>query len=107
MELNFVKTRDNGDATSEYNVLFTEVFTVEQFLHEYLLKQNEWGYVSVDKPYYVSDDSIILEYQDDIAFNINTNLLEKVRHKIVTKIEASGGWSRMDYTLFTKEIKEK
>lgn len=101
MELNFVRIRDNGDATSDYKVSFTESFTVEQFLHEYLSTKDEWGYVSINKPFYFSRDNVLLEYNRGNALYPNTTLLEQVRHKTVTKIEASGGWSRMDYILFT------
>ena len=43
--MNFHKTQENGDATSNYNIT-TSANTVREFVHEvieYMQKHNEWG----------------------------------------------------------------
>lgn len=99
--LRFKNVKDNADATSNYEVSIQRDFTVLEFIREYLPRQYEWGYVTIDKPWGIAgDENFLLEYNDDTCLKLNRELLAVIGNKTVTKITASGGWTRMDYTLY-------
>ena len=100
LNLKFDNVNENADATVDYDITFTQSFTVETFLREYLYDRDEWGYISINGPFWLPEANILIEFSRGEAYHINHELLESVRHKIVKKIKASGGWSRMDYELY-------
>ena len=100
IDLKFHKTRENGDATAEYDVSFNGSFTVAEFTKDYLNNQNEWGYVSINGPFWGTDAKILFEFNRGNWYKVNGDLFASVWNKPVTKIHASGGWSRMDYELY-------
>ena len=95
--MKFIKTQENGDATSNYNVI-TDKKTVIEFLYE-LRKETkinqEWGDV------YISPYIKIATYKHGY-FNFTENLLDYQYHKI-KRVWANGGWGLMSYTIIVEE----
>ena len=88
-----------GDCTAPYNVELDKAYTVEEFI-EAVLKQNpgEWG------GFYIFDGitpfgKLICEYSHG---KLNRSAPGDILKKKVTKVKSSGGWSLMDYTIWTE-----
>lgn len=63
MYLNFKHTRDNGDATSNYNVEFESGLTIRQLVDIVLRHSpDEWGYITLTAEGCERTD--IIEYRD-------------------------------------------
>lgn len=109
--LTFNKIKDNGwDATSEYEVAFADYLTVGDLVSKVIKCNNSWGYIGI-KP---SDPNAevsqrifgypCIEYQyGDI---ITANNLARFSDRVIKRIHASGGWSRMDYLIDVYEESE-
>ena len=90
-----------GDCCSRYDVTFNKPTTVREFIDEVLnnnaISDHEWGYIGIackgeifGKPK--------CEYADS---KITTDALpEEFMDKVIIRCIASGGWSRMDYTIY-------
>lgn len=85
-------TITRGDETAIYAVTGYNAKTVGEFVNEVLSEYpKEWGSFEVN--------NLLLNYRygliiDDIPLN--------VKDMRIKKIEAEGGWSRMDYTILTE-----
>lgn len=76
-----------GDETATYEVALDKNCTVKELLDAVLSITDEWGYLSIK-----NGDSC--EYKwGKLLSNFGKDDLDK----IVLKVTASGGWSRMDY----------
>ena len=90
--IKFKHLKDNGDATSNYDIILDKPYTVEEFTKE-VLTRKEWGYIRIkltDSWY----DGPHLEYDRDRVVSGN---LDGYLDKISEKVFANGGWSSMDY----------
>lgn len=86
-----------GDCTSPYEVTMDKEYTVDEFIQE-ILTRKEWGYIGI----YSSNDFFgdpKCEYRDD---KLLYSLPNEYLNKRVIKVKADGGWSRMDYLLWTE-----
>jgi len=85
-----------GDCTALYSVEMTKPYTVKEFIKQ-VLRKKEWGYVGIENKY---GESIFgdprCEYKGS---KLITEMPKEVLDKPVLRASASGGWTRMDYTL--------
>jgi hypothetical protein len=72
-------------------------YTVNEFIQE-VLAQEEWGYIGIYSPNKIFGDPKC-EYRDD---KLLYSLPDEYLNKKVIKVTADGGWSRMDYLLWTE-----
>ena len=86
-------TSTGGDCTCGYNVILDREYTVEDFVNTILTeKNNEWGNIDIY--------NYRCEYNNGKL--ITKTFPEEYLQKKVTKVSASGGWTRMDYVLKIK-----
>ena len=88
------------DETTPYIVSEYKAKTVREFIEEVLKERpREWGYISVGKHYYQDyqdGSSEVCEYRyGKLVTEMPNNALDVE----IKKIDACGGWSRMDYTI--------
>ena len=103
-ELKFKHLRDNGDATSNYDVEFTKGLTLRELV-EMVLRHapDEWGYFEIATspsgvPVRFCDLIQVVEYRCGKIVDIKTELYEKYSDRKIETLAASGGYTRMDYT---------
>jgi hypothetical protein len=85
-----------GDCTAPYNVELDKAYTVNEFVHTVLTKSRDWGYIGID-----CNGKIFGEPKCEYRYGkLLYTLPEDVLNKNVVKVEADGGWSRMDYLLW-------
>lgn len=100
--MEFIKTQENGDATSNYNIT-TSTNTVREFVYEvieYMQKHNEWGNIYV----FSSKHSGYITLVDYSRFKVNfSNSYGSYSNKLIERIWANGGWSAMSYYITCKE----
>lgn len=102
--LNFRHLRDNGDATANYAVEFTKGLTLRKLVDMVLQHApDEWGYFEIvtapaGAPVRFCDTVQVIEYRCGKIIYIKNELYEQVADKEIEKLDASGGWTRMDYT---------
>ena len=95
-----------GDCTSAYCVYFPEGITVEEFIQLVLAENpDDWGFFTFGGYF---SGACLGEYdrtKSDSRFKIkNLDIYNKVKDFHPTRIDAHGGWSRMDYMITTKEV---
>lgn len=84
-----------GDCTSIYSVSLDREYTIREFIDEILTK-NEWGFIYVND---INNPSADCEYRQNVLISeLPSDMLD---YKI-EKVTASGGWTRMDYTIHLK-----
>lgn len=92
MYLNFKHTRDNGDATSNYNVEFESGLTIRQLVDIVLRHSpDEWGYITLTAEGCERTD--IIEYRDGKIVNQDP-LFDLVADTAIVELKAQGGYSR-------------
>jgi hypothetical protein len=100
--MNFHKTQENGDATSNYNIT-TSAKTVREFVHEvieYMQKHNEWGSIYV----FVPENSGYITLVDYSRFKVDFSYsYGSYCNKPIERIWANGGWGLMSYHITCKE----
>lgn len=101
-----------GDECCTYDVIFPKGIEVCEFINyivkEYSVKHKEWGF-------FIVNGKRLLEYNRGSAFYQEpwTNCAEcepiliTIGGKKISKIDASGGWSRMDYDLYLEESNDQ
>ena len=83
-----------GDATSVYEVSFSEGMTISDFLNIVITqKSKEWGNISL------SSKAILIDYKYGHYTIRDDKLYNKFKDKKIKKITAHGGWSSMDYII--------
>lgn len=84
---------EGGDCTAPYDVILDKSYTVAEFVAE-ILKCNpkEWGIISIATP----KGYIEINYY---CGKIEELLPEVIGNTSVLQVKASGGWSRMDYSI--------
>lgn len=101
--LNFRHLRDNGDATANYAVDFAKGLTLRKLVENVLRDApDDWGYFEIapdraGTPARFCDTERVIEYRCGKIIYIKTELYEKYADKVIEKLDASGGWTRMDY----------
>lgn len=103
MALKFTQTGNvRGDCTAPYAVELDKEYTVGQLIDVILTRAGilrEWGYIGI-----YDGESIFgnpkCEYAD--ARLGNGNMPSEFLAKKVIKVEADGGWSRMDFMLWVE-----
>ena len=96
--MEFIKTQENGDATSNYNII-TDKKTVIEFLYELrkeVKTKQEWGDVHVG--FYKK----IATYERNGAFHFTEDLNE-YSNKPIKRVWANGGWGLMSYYIIIEE----
>ena len=100
--MDFHKTQENGDATSNYNIT-TSANTVREFVYEvieYMQKHNEWGNIYA----FSSKNSGYITLVDYSRFKVNfSNSYSSYCNKPIERIWANGGWGTMSYYITCKE----
>lgn len=93
--LKFIRTsKIFGDESSTYDVQINKDNTTVKDIIEYILSQNdEWGFIYINN--FLSSKRI--EYKYGVI--ISDNIPSEDKNKIVKIMDASGGWSRMDYRI--------
>ena len=89
--IRMIRVRDNGDATTTYNIDFTKEYVVTQFCEVVVSKNpKEWGNI------YVNGEKV-MEYK----YGKMTALGAYFKYCSKTAVSgwANGGWSSMDYHL--------
>jgi len=87
--------RERGDCTAPYNVELDKAYTVSEFV-DAVLTNKEWGYIGIYcKGKTFGEPKCEYRY-DELLYALPDNVLNKK----VVKVEADGGWSRMDYLLW-------
>ena len=92
--ITFKKTRENGDATSNYNVSFPKGMTIVEFIAEVRKTYPEDWYGS----FYLNGFNSIGEYRND-----KVHIDAKYANIKPTSIWANGGWGSMNYFFYGKE----
>lgn len=89
--------RTAGDETTPYKVTDFKSRTVGEFIQE-VLKENpkEWGYISVGGHFYQPRKKGSCEYRCGRLLSYMPDELLGIE---IREVLASGGWSRMDYTI--------
>lgn len=84
---------EGSDCTTPYNVEFYKSMAVGEFIND-ILKQKEWGKISI------ANTDISCWYKDG---NLESKIPNSVLDRYISSATASGGWSRMDYTIVLSE----
>ena len=99
-----------SDECAGYEVILDKPCTVKEFIDMALKeKDNEWGQFHIVKPHILasyplpSNIAATAEYSSGKLKTENT-IPEKYLSKTISKITASGGWSRMDYYIKVKNF---
>lgn len=93
--MRFIKTGPTGgDETAPYSVTDYQAKTIVEFIHE-VLGQNpqEWGYIEV------KDEHTRIEYRYGKLLN---EIPDAWQSREIGKVDAAGGWTRMDYFITAK-----
>lgn len=101
-ELEHIKT--GGDEMSYYSVKMNQEMTVRQLCDYALAHKNEWGYVEIFK------DSPFLplrSFEYRCGKEVKNTLTDEDMNSVIVSMSASGGWSRMDYTIKESNLKAK
>ena len=92
--------RTMGDETTPYSVTDYRAKTVVEFINEVLENRREWGYIEVkDEPSGEFHWCTRIEYRHGELLN---EIPDAWQYREIGKIEACGGWSRMDYYITPK-----
>lgn len=90
-----------GDCMSSFDVALNRLCTVKELV-DWVLKRGEWGYIGMKSSNsYDVFGSPNCEYRMDKI--ICGGFSEEYLERVVTKVSAHGGWSRMDYMLTMEE----
>ena len=102
--MKFIQTAPTGgDETAPFVVLDYQAKTVAEFVNEVLKNNGDFGRITVkqEKCDYWGDTYV------NYAIGELVSGIPASWHELkIERICASGGWSRMDYYIYTKEEKE-
>ena len=84
---------EGGDCTAPYDVLLDESYTVTEFVAEVLTRNTkEWGIISIA----TLKGCKKVDYR---CGKLEEPLPDLIANATVLHVNASGGWSRMDYSI--------
>lgn len=92
---------EGSDCTAPYKVELNGKYTVESFVDDVLLLNNEWGIIGIEDGLSVFGDPHV-EYGQGKLKSENFN--ETISNLKVCSVRASGGWSRMDYIITVEPV---
>ena len=94
--------RTMGDQTTPYAVTEYQAKTIVEFINEAIERNpKEWGYFEVKS----KDGGFLfckrVEYRYGELLN---EIPDEWQYREIEKIEACGGWTRMDYYIYPKQL---
>lgn len=100
--LKFIQTHATGsDCTAPYDVKLDKPYTVGEFINEVLTTcPNDWGFFDVRRK-----GSVYFTRMVRFAYNygkMECSIPEEFASLPIKDVNASGGWSRIDYNLITE-----
>ena len=92
--------REGSDCTAPYDVLLDHEYTVEEFI-DAVLEENprEWGKFAIHHNEYIFGYPQCGYRNGKTTARFSTDILKKK----ILKVTASGGWTLMDYLIWTQE----
>lgn len=103
-------TPTGSDEYANYEVDLNKSCTVKEFINMVLKeKDTEWGKFEIVKPHVLASCPLpnniaaTAEYSSG-KLTIEGTIPEKYLNKTITRVTASGGWSRMDYFIRVKNF---
>lgn len=101
--LKFIQTgKTGGDCTCPYLVTSDTSLTVEELIQQ-ILARKEWGYINFYYRKIKWGTAIDRVEYDNTQLSNTSKKFTDIQKNLVVKINASGGWSRMDYDVLIKE----
>lgn len=100
--MNFHKTQENGDATSNYNIT-TSAKTVREFVYEVIEhahEKREWGSIFISTSKNIWHARLINYTHSKVDF---LNSYSSYCNKPIERVWANGGWGAMTYFITCKE----
>ena len=85
-----------GDGTAPYDVTFYPT-KVTDFIDEVLTHKTDWGTISI-----IGYGSVEYKYGQLIG-----NIPNEWNNLMINKVDAAGGWSRMDFRLFVYPLSQR
>ena len=85
-----------GDCTAPYHVELDKEYTVNEFVNTVLTITKEWGYIGIYCRGKIFGEPKCEYSHGKLLYALPDNVLNKK----VVKVQADGGWSRMDYLLW-------
>ena len=86
---------EGGDCTAPYDVELNGEYSVEQFIHDVLLNDREWGKIGI-----YNGQGLITDPNCEYRYGrLISKLPEEYLKLRVVSATAHGGWSLMDYVL--------
>lgn len=89
-----------GDCMADYNVILDRQYTVREFRNWVLERKDEWGYFSFFDPNIPWYERKKYEYR--YGRFVTDDLPDDMMDKVIDRITAYGGWSYMDYLIYSK-----
>lgn len=102
--MRFVQTHATGrDETAPFDVLDIEAMTVGEFVAQVLEERSsDWGDFTISQKNGYSYPFIGNHHYEYKKGVLKEPIEEVVKQKEVLEVKASGGWSNMDYLIYTK-----
>lgn len=91
----YLKRGPFSDGTSIYGVVMIKEMTVSDLIDYAVRRNHDWGYISI-----IGDDGRRL---DELEYRsgkiLSDTIADETKGARIKDIEASGGWSRLDYDI--------
>lgn len=96
--IDLIPIKPHDDTWQMFHVSFDKDMTIREFIDEVLTK-NTWGFIYVND---INNPSADCEYRQNVLISeLPSDMLDYE----IEKVTASGGWTRMDYTIHLKQKK--
>ena len=93
-----------GDETSVYAVTDYQAKTVVEFMNEVIKERpNEWGCFNVKSK---NGGFLFCKHVEYKYGKLLSEIYDEWQYVEIEKIEACGGWSRMDYHIYPKRLEQ-
>ena len=92
--------RMSGDGTTPFVVTGYRAKTIVEFVNEVLENKQEWGYIEVEHEKVANPKLFSFLYCHRIEYRYGKlikDIPSEWQNREIAKIQACGGWSRMDY----------
>lgn len=91
---------EGGDCTAPYNVKLDQEYTLKKFINAVLTsRSNEWGNICIAKRNCSWYNYPKIEYRYGKIVDLSCPDFYDICDRKVKEVSASGGWTRMDYTI--------
>lgn len=91
-----------GDCMSSYRIEMRQPCTIAQFV-EFVNSKGEWGTVYINPRNWLGQGALAKFEYDKHLRNKPLVITPNLQNKRIARIEAHGGWSAMDYSVFLYE----